>query len=107
MLINFHSLQVAVEVNIGHNATVDVPDAFNVEVLSVGSLNGIGVGISASGHQNHVSLASDLVDYDAAAVRLFFGLVDAEVLHLEVLNSMDCLRQGGFDKVCEHSVLFI
>ena len=67
LLVNFHSLEFAGEFDMVQDASVDVPDATNIELLGVGSFNGIRVSVGAGGHKNEFILATDLIDCDGVA----------------------------------------
>ena len=110
LLEYFDTLEIAVKIDVSHDASIGVPDASNVEILCVGGYNGIRISVGTGWQQSHVLLTCDLIDCDAVAwdnisdllmvvaVMVTLGVVD--------LDSVGDLRLGGFDKVSKHDFLF-
>ena len=107
LLEYFDTLEIAVKIDVSHDASIGVPDSSNVEILCVGGYNGIGISVGTGWQQNHVSLTCDLIDYDAAVWDNICDLLMMVALGVEGLDSVGDLRLGSFDKVSKHDLKLI
>ena len=104
LLVYLDTLEFAGELDFVEGGSIDVPDTWNVELLGVSGLDGIGISVGAGGHKDEVSLAANLGDSDAVAGDNISDLLEMFVVVQLTLERESCL--GCFDEIGKHDFLF-